>query len=467
MDEISGAGPAIGYILKGFPRLSETFIAGEIHRVEQRGLPIRLFVLKPPEPWQPAEPHPVVRRIRAVPRYFPGTTPLSGVTLRGWLPANLPPFLPSLARTAKRHPLGTARAAAAGFAQAVRARRTRWSLPRKVYLKEFLQAAVVADEVDAVPGVRHLHAHFAHGATTVAWLAGLITGLPFSFTAHAHDLYNDSLNPAGLLRRKLRAARFAVTCTAANRRHLLTIEPRTPVHLVYHGLNPDFARFLADADGDAARPESLRILAVGRLVAKKGFDTLVEACGLLLQGGIPFEAVIAGQAGDLSGTVRARIEALDLGDRVCLPGAMGQAELFAEYRRAGVFCMPSRVLPDDRDGIPNVLVEAMACGLPVVTTPVSGIPELVTDGVDGLLVAPDDPGALAAAILRLHREPELASRLGTRARATVAERFDGERLAEQLAGLFRTALGLQADEAGPVAEGPRRAGGKEAACPLP
>jgi glycosyltransferase involved in cell wall biosynthesis len=124
---------------------------------------------------------------------------------------------------------------------------------------------------------------------------------------------------------------------------------------------------------------------------------------------------------------------------VRLPGPMGQAELSREYRRASVFCLPCRVLPGDRDGLPNVLVEAMASGVPVVTTGVSGIPELVSHGANGLLVDPNDPEALAEALLRLHEDRELAARLARAGQATVRERFDGDELVRELAELFREA----------------------------
>ena len=138
--------------------------------------------------------------------------------------------------------------------------------------------------------------------------------------------------------------------------------------------------------------------------------------------------------------MRRRIAELGLQAQVRMPGPMGQDGLLREYRAASALCMPCRLLPNDRDGIPNVLVEAMAAGTPVVATSVSGIPELVTTGVNGLLVPPEDPAALADALLTLHRDPELAARLGRAGRETVRERFDGERLAGRLAGLFEAAI---------------------------
>jgi glycosyltransferase involved in cell wall biosynthesis len=441
--DTKGRGGAVAYVLKGYPRISELFIASEIYRLERLGVPLRLHVIKPVDE---VRRHGIVARIKTRPRYLPATASLTKTPLRRWLAAHLRDFLPSLRTVARRRPAGLMRAGVAAFAQAVRARRSFWSWPRKVYLKEFLQAAAVADGVLGAGDVRHLHAHFCHGATTVAWLASLMTGLQFSFTAHAKDIYCESLNPAGLLRRKMRAARFVVTCTDANREHLLKVEPRAKVHCVYHGLNAEFAELLGAAGG-AARPSvkkegRLRALGVGRLVEKKGFDVLVEACGILRRREVPFEAVIVGERGEHEAEIRRRIEALNLGDSIRLAGPLEQERLLEEYRSAGVFCLPCRVLDNgDRDGIPNVLVEAMACGLPVVTTHVSGIPEIIKDGVNGQLVPPDDPAALADALLRIDADRQLARRLSIQARATVRERFDGDRFAAQLAALFREVLG--------------------------
>ncbi|MGH2987519.1 MAG: glycosyltransferase family 4 protein [Solirubrobacterales bacterium] len=427
----------VAYLLKGYPRLSEIFIASEIHRLERAGLPIRLYVIKQPDE---RVRHPVVDRIRAQPSYLPPATPVSDTSLLRWLRTNLRPFLPSLAATLRRRPGGLLRAALAALAQAVRAREGRWAWPRTVYLKELLQAVALSERLLAAPDVVHLHAHFAHGCTTVAWLASLITGLPFSFTGHAKDIYAERLNPAGLLRRKLLAARFAVTCTEANRRHLERIAPQAEVHRVYHGLNADFSRLLDGGAPARSRNGSMRVLGVGRLVAKKGFDVLVDACALLEQRGIGFEATIVGEEGDHGDEVRRRIVDRGLSDRVALAGPRTQAQLLEDYRRADAVCLPCRIVQGgDRDGIPNVLVEAMACGVPAVSTAISGIPELIEDGRNGLLVAPDDPEAVAAALIRIDGDRELAQRLGRAARETVSERFDGDRLTDRLTELFGAA----------------------------
>jgi glycosyltransferase involved in cell wall biosynthesis len=183
------------------------------------------------------------------------------------------------------------------------------------------------------------------------------------------------------------------------------------------------------------------VVSVGRLVPKKGFDVLANACGVLAERGVSVEATIAGPEGEHAAEVRRIVVERGLDDHVTLAGAMSQSELHSAYLASDVFCLPCRVLDNgDRDGIPNVLVEAMAAGLPVVTTPVSGIPELVRDGENGLLVPPDEPAALADALERLRRDPALAARLGSAGRETVRERFDGEMLARQLASLFEGAI---------------------------
>ena len=268
----------VAYVLKGFPRRSETFIASEIHRVEQLGVDVRLFVLKPAD--EPDR-HPVVDRIRAVPVVPAGHHVAVGQRRHPVAGPQPPvrscrPSVPSLAGV----PLGLARATGMALAQAMRARRHLLAAPRKIYLKELLLAVALAQRVLDDPAIAHLHAHFAHGSTTVTWLASTITGLPFSFTGHAKDLYSDELNPAGLLARKAAAASFVVTCTEANGRHLRALGTSTPIHVIHHGLSSDFATLTAEPM-ERRRGPVLRILGVGRLVPKKGFDTFVEACAHL------------------------------------------------------------------------------------------------------------------------------------------------------------------------------------------
>jgi glycosyltransferase involved in cell wall biosynthesis len=393
MLEPTPAADRVAYVLKGYPRLSEVFITSEIYRLERLGVPLRLYVLKAADE---EVQHDVVRRVRVRPEYLPQTTSLSATRMFRWLAVNLGAFRPALLRTLRRHPVGTLRAAGQALAQAVRARR----------------------------------------GFFVTWVASTITGIPFSFTGHAKDIYTDDLNPAGLLRRKMDAASFVVTCTDANRKHLESLGSSTPVHVVYHGLNADFASLVA---GGVRRvePPRVRLLAVGRLVRKKGLDTFVDACAALQSRGVDFEAVIAGESGDHEAEVRGRVTAHGLEERVRFLGPLTQEGLFEQYQRASVFALPCRVLEDgDRDGIPNVLMEAMACGVPVVTTGVSGITELVRDGENGLIVDPDRPTELADALHRLIKDPGLAQDIGRQGRETIARSFDASATAAQMAALL-------------------------------
>ena len=423
----------IAYVVKGYPRLSELFVASEIHRVEQAGVPLRLYsLLDPGETFT----HPLTERIVVRPSYLTPSPPLSGLGLQAFLRQAVPRYGSQLLRVARRRPIGLVRGLTSGLFQARRAR-TLGPLRLRT-LKEILLAVDLADRLLAEPGVTHLHAHFAHAPTTVTWLAARITGLSFSFTAHAKDIYDASHNPAGLLRRKLEAAEFVVTCTEANRTHLAGIAPAAHIHRVYHGLNAELTGLLDGAPPHPARDHGpLRVVSVGRLVPKKGFDVLVEACALLVAEGVDVRCRIIGPSDEAEPALRDLIAARGLAGVVDLVGPMRQADLAREYADADVFALPCRILDSgDRDGIPNVLVEALAAGLPVVTTPISGITELIVDGETGLLVEPDDPTALAGALARLRADRPLVARLAANGARQVRERFDGDRLARQLADLF-------------------------------
>ena len=275
-------------------------------------------------------------------------------------------------------------------------------------------------------GVGHLHAHFIHSPAAVAYLAFLAAGPPFSVTAHAKDLYTTL--PRNL-RIRARAARFIITCTRFNAAHLAGIVS-AGMHVVYHGT--DLRRFAPDRSD----VEPQRILSVGRLVTKKGFNDLVDALGLLQKKGLRIRADIYG-GGPLRDELEARALRLGLEGRLTFHGARLQDEIRAAYRRAAVFVLAPVVMDDgDRDGIPNVLVEAMASGVPVVATRISGIPELITDGIDGLLVNEHDPVALAGAIERVLLDSELGARLGRAGRRRVERDFDLVANTRRLRALF-------------------------------
>jgi glycosyltransferase involved in cell wall biosynthesis len=418
-------GATVAYVMNGFPRLSETFIAHEVHQLEQGGLALRLFVIKREDEPQV---HPVVADIRAPRTYLPRATSLSRASLPAWLGANLPSFWRAHAAVAIRHPLRYLRTLGSAAAFTWR----HW--PRKVFVKEFLQAGEIAADLQRVGDVAHLHGHFCHGVATITWFASRLTGIPFSFTAHAKDIYQAELNPGDLLERKLGAARFVVTCTCANAGVLRARHARPDdVHTIYHGLDTDYF----SPEPGAAHDGVPLILAVGRLVEKKGFDQLIDACAQLSQEGVRFTCHIVGEHGSARDGLREQIDRLGLADRVHLLGAVTQDQLRQIYRSARVFALPCQIMDDgDRDGFPNVLGEAMAMGVPVVSTAISGIPEMIDDGVHGLLVAPRKPRALAAALRRVLTDAELHARLARAGRERICERFDSRRTTLALRDLF-------------------------------
>jgi glycosyltransferase involved in cell wall biosynthesis len=269
-------------------------------------------------------------------------------------------------------------------------------------------------------------------------LAARLSGLPFSFTAHAKDIYRIDMNPGDLLNRKLRAASFTVTCTQANVDYLARLsDAPQKIHRIYHG--SDLQLFSQNRRPEPASPPL--ILAIGRFVEKKGFPILVAACRILREAGIDFQARIVGGFTPLTAEIERMVEEYGLDQQVHLHPAMTQEELTRFYATATLFALPCLITDDgDRDGIPNVLVEAMASGLPVVSTRVSGIPELVRDGETGLLVEPRDPVALAAAIRRLLEDIELRTELGRRGRELVQLEFDARRNIAALKKLFESAV---------------------------
>ncbi len=422
----------VAYVMNGFPRLSETFIAHEIHQLERTGLKLRLFVVKRED-----EPmvHPVVATIRAPLTYLPKASSLSGHSLPAWLRDNLPTFARAHLAVARRHPLRYLSTLASAIALTWRHR------PRKVFVKEFLQAGEIAAALQAAGDVGHLHGHFCHGVATITWFASRLSGVPFSFTAHAKDIYQAELNPGRLLERKLGAARFVATCTCANADVLKARHVRPEeVHTIYHGLDTDYFSPQPRPD-DGAPP---LVLAVGRTVEKKGFDQLVQACAVLHAAGVRFRCAIVGERGSAYPQLRAQIDALGLAGVVELRGPMTQEALREVYRGAHVFALPCQIMEDgDRDGFPNVLAEAMAMGVPVVSTCISGIPEMIDDGVHGLLVPPRDAQALAGALQRVLTDAALHRQLAAAGRERICERFDSRRTTLALRDLFERQLALR------------------------
>ncbi len=393
----------VAYIMKRYPRLSETFILNEICAMERLGEQLEIFSLLSPEP--PPH-HPMVADVRAHLTHLPPS----------W-PAKIAALARGHGRVLGATPAGYARA----FIHAARVSATS-PAPLSVW-RQFLRAGFFAAEARA-RGVTHVHAHFANAPAAVAHLVSLMTGLPFSFTTHAKDLY---LTPPRLIAGRVRAASFVTTCTRYNVAHLRGMLPRSDhgkLNLVYHGIDLTRFRYRVPPYAFADRGAKPLILCVARLVPKKGLDDLIAACALLAAQGLPFVSRIIG-AGPLRETLAADIAARGLGGSVSLAGAMAHDKLIELFGQADLFALAPRIAEDgDRDGIPNVFAEAMATGVPVVATDVSGIPEMVMHERTGLLVPPDDPAALAAAMTRLLSEPTLGRRLASAARAQLEQCFD-------------------------------------------
>lgn len=289
-------------------------------------------------------------------------------------------------------------------------------------LENFARAIWLSEKLRQ-DGIIHVHAHFVNEPAGVAEFVWQLTGLPFSLSAHAKDIY---LSPPDVLQRKLAHARFTVTCTEHNRNYLASIaRPGTRVSRMYHGI--DSKLFEPDRRYPLISSSRL-VLSVGRLRAKKGFACLIDACGKLAAQGVEFHCEIIGYGPEKEHLER-RIAHAGLENRVSLLGKLTHAEVIARYKEAALFVLPCQVMSDgDRDGVPNALLEAMAMRLPVVSTTVSGIPEAVTHGENGLLVPPGDSAAIAHAITTLLGNTGLCDRLGAAARETVVRKYSDRNL---------------------------------------
>lgn len=289
-------------------------------------------------------------------------------------------------------------------------------------LLHFMEGVSAAGLISERP-CDHVHAHFADRAATLAFVVGELMDVPYSLTAHANDIY---IKPI-LLPLKLMQAKFVATCTAYNRQHLADLVPLNgKLHCLYHGLDLEAYHPTSDST------EPALITSVGQLKEKKGFHDLVRACQVLKQKGYSFQCQIIGE-GPLRPALEQQIRDLQLESCVVLCGALPHELIVQEYQRSILFVLPCITASDgDRDGIPNVILEALAMQLPVVSTRHSGIPEVVSDGVNGLLVPPADVPLLVSAMERLLNDSALRAQMGARGRQTVMEKFDITRNANRL-----------------------------------
>lgn len=403
----------IAYLTNYFPSLTETFIYREVKEVRRRGIDVATYSLRRPDPASISK--------ESVPLFS---------TTSYLLPVGLPVLLKAHLALVLSHPCRYATTLIKMVSGSHGCARDRFRT-----LMHFGEGVVMAERLKR-DGVGHIHAHFASQSASVARVVHLLTGIPYSFTGHAHDIWWDQL----LLREKLDEAEFAVTCSDRARQTLLEKSRRIApgkVHLIYHGLNVEDFPYCAN---HAERERNL-ILGIGRLTPTKGFPDLIVACSLLRSRGLRFRCVIVGE-GEERAALERLISSRGLADRVVLVGAVPQEGVRAYYRRAWVFALPCVDTRDgNRDGIPNVLMEAMASGVPVVTTTNSGQPELIHHGIHGLLVPPGSPEELAGAIALICEKEELRERMVSEARRRIVEDFDSRKTIEPLIRLFEGLCG--------------------------
>ncbi|PIG93631.1 glycosyltransferase [Gloeocapsopsis sp. IPPAS B-1203] len=392
----------VGYVLKRYPRYSETFVVSEILAHEAAGLAIEIFALRPPVD---AYFQNIISEVRAPVKYLLSHD-LRGSTLWAVL-EQASAVLPDL-----------------------------WSklaIARGEDVHDVHQAIMLACEV-RTRGIAHLHAHFGTSATTVARLASHFAEIPYTFTAHAKDIFHESVQPDDV-ERKLSDAAAVVTISDYNLNYLNETygQAAAKVQRIYNGLDLNQFTYASPQN----RP--LRIIAIGRLIEKKGFTYLIEACDLLRSRGYEFECHIVG-AGDLRDNLSAQIEALNLQSYVELIGPRPQSEIIDIVQSAAVLAAPCVVGTDsNRDGIPTVLLEAMALGTPCVSTDVTGIPEILRHQETGLMVPQHDAIALSKALEKLLTDAQLRVQLATQARQLIEANFDIHCNAAHLRTIFRAA----------------------------
>lgn len=403
--------PVIVVLLKGYPRLSETFIAQELLGLERAGFDLRLVSMRRPTD---KKRHPVHDEIKAPVHYLPEYLHEEPIRV-----------LRAVQKAMRRVNF---KQALSGFLADLRRDMTRNRVRR------FGQAAVLAAEwpEDAT----WLHAHFIHTPASVARYTSQLTGVPWSCSAHAKDIW---VSPNWELGEKLSAMEWVVTCTQAGFRKLQNLAgQKGKVHLSYHGLDLKrfgiFERTPSLANGsDPKNP--VRILTVGRAVEKKGFDILLQALAHL-PADLHWRLDHVG-GGEKISALKALAKRLGLDDRTSWNGPMDQSEVLQLYRQSDIFALACRIAADgDRDGLPNVLVEAASQGLMCLSTNISGVPELLENGHNGMVVPPEDPLAFAAALESAIRDPILRQRLAKAAETRVRHDFNFQDSVDQLGALF-------------------------------
>ncbi|MHC4415215.1 MAG: glycosyltransferase [Planctomycetota bacterium] len=403
--------PKVAYVVSRFPKLTETFVLYEILEMERLGVTVEIYpLLRGRERVVHAE----ARALAGRAHYQPFLS--LSVILAQW-------------HYIRRRPLAYLKVLAATLSGTFGSANFFFGA-----LGIFPKAVRFACEMET-QNVAHVHAHFANHPAVAALIIHGLTGIPFSFTARGSDIHVDRR----MLKQKLEAAAFAITVSSYNK-ELMVNECGPPVgdkiHVIYGGVDTDRLSPRPGAQSD----EPFRIVCVARFEEVKGHAYLVEACRLLRDRGVGFECHLIGD-GPLRQTVERQIAQAGLKDRVKLLGARPYADVIEQLSRASVVVLATvPAASGKREGIPNVLKEAMACGLPVVASSISGIPELVDHGGSGFLVPPRDTSALADVLQRLHGAPAVRRQMGRAGRERIVRAFNLRASVAQRAALFLETL---------------------------
>ena len=398
-------------VLKGYPRISETFISNEILLLESLGFSIHIISMREP---RESFTHADVGKIKAEVQYLPST-------ILGHL---IPLGYHNLMLALKRPGV---------YFKALKTAAARWRRTKtSATIKHLLQAGYLVHH--CLPGkhIIHFQAHFAHSPTSVAMFAGILSGIPFSFFAHAKDIYTSDPRQ---LKEKMDLARFVVTCTRYNQNYLNSLagNGKTPVFCVYHGINPNY---FSPRTRPVLCTPPYKILTVARMTEKKGLDIVYQALAILRDKGVKFQHTLIGEGADNEKIVRL-IKTLGLESVTTLAGTLPHEAVIDYYAEADLFVLGCKIAANgDRDGIPNVMAESMAMNVPVVAPDVSGIPEFLEDGVTGKMVAPDDPPALARAMETLLTDEALRQSVIPEARKRIVRDFNNTELIHDLARIY-------------------------------
>ena len=404
--------PFLGMILKGYPRISESFISNEILLLEQQGISIHIFSMRHP---RESVSHKSVQRIKARVDYLPQS-----------ILEALPQLLYYNFLLAMKKPRAYRGAILVAFRRFLRTRNS-------ATIKHLLQAGYLVRKLLPESRVVHFHAHFAHSPSSVAMFASRLSGIDFSFTGHAKDIYTS--NPRQL-KEKMAKARFVVTCTEFNRRHLskLAGNGNLSLYRMYHGIDLDLF-----SGGKARRNPTTpyHFVTVARLVPKKGLPTVYRALKRLQHKGVDFQHTLIGDGEDRD-KLLTLIRDLGLSGSCRWVGTLSHERVLDYYRRSDLFALGcEQAANGDQDGIPNVFVECLAMGLPVVGTRLSAIPELIEDGKTGLLVSPGSDAEMARAMLHILTDTHLREQIIHFGKERVCRAFNNRDLIADLFSVYR------------------------------